>query len=178
MRQDAPLFEGLGGCGFAGCAVGRPSGNLHLAGGAFGAGSRRADRNGRPVGQAVLRQDMEHCRRPCCRPRRPSGAGFGEPLGRLRRWSRAGRSSCATSTCWMRPSQTAPADTQFFCSNASGTLTVTITMHALPPGRYAVVLADAVGAPLAGQLGIILAWDRPAWRLAGAFSAAGNLRRA
>jgi hypothetical protein len=62
---------------------------------------------------------------------------------------------------------TAVADAQFFCSNASGTLTVTITMHALPPGRYAVVLADAVGAPLAGQIGLILAWDGAAWRLAG-----------
>jgi hypothetical protein len=61
----------------------------------------------------------------------------------------------------------APADTQFFCSNASGTLTVTITMHALPPGRYAVVLADAAGASLSGQLGLILAWDGSAWRLAG-----------
>jgi hypothetical protein len=64
-------------------------------------------------------------------------------------------------------SQTAVADTQFFCSNASGTLTVTITMHALPPGRYAVLLADALGSPLGGQLGIILAWDGTAWRLAG-----------
>jgi hypothetical protein len=63
--------------------------------------------------------------------------------------------------------QVAPADTQFFCSNATGTLTVTINMHALPPGRYAVVLADAAGAPLAGQLGIILAWDGSGWRLAG-----------
>jgi hypothetical protein len=62
---------------------------------------------------------------------------------------------------------TATADTQFFCSNSSGTLTVTIAMHALPPGRYAVVLADAAGAPLAGQLGLILAWDGSAWRLAG-----------
>ena len=64
-------------------------------------------------------------------------------------------------------SQTATTDTQFFCSNSAGTLTVTITMHALPPGRYAVVLADATGAPLAGQIGIILAWDGSAWRLAG-----------
>jgi hypothetical protein len=44
-------------------------------------------------------------------------------------------------------------------------------MQALPPGRYAVVLADAAGAPLAGQMGIILAWDPtgsvPAWKLAG-----------
>lgn len=65
--------------------------------------------------------------------------------------------------------QTAPADTQFFCSNSSGSLTVTITMSALPPGRYAVILADAVGAPLAGQMGLVLAWDGAAteWKLAG-----------
>lgn len=68
-------------------------------------------------------------------------------------------------------SMTAAADTQFFCSNQTGSLTVTITMRALPPGRYAVVLADAAGAPLGGQLGLILAWDptgtTPAWKLAG-----------
>jgi hypothetical protein len=64
-------------------------------------------------------------------------------------------------------SQTAVTDTQFFCSNSSGTLTVTIAMHALPPGRYAVILADTIGAPLIGQLGLILAWDGSSWRLAG-----------
>jgi hypothetical protein len=65
--------------------------------------------------------------------------------------------------------QTAPMDTQFFCSNAAGSLTVTISMSALPPGRYAVVLADTVGAPLAGQIGLVLAWDGAAvaWKLAG-----------
>jgi len=66
--------------------------------------------------------------------------------------------------------QTATADTQFFCSNSSGSLTVTITMHALPPGRYAVVLADSAGATLSGQIGLILAWDTtstPAWKLGG-----------
>lgn len=65
--------------------------------------------------------------------------------------------------------QTATMDTQFFCTNASSTLTVTINMNALPPGRYAVVLADAVGAPQAGQVGLILAWDGAAkeWKLAG-----------
>lgn len=62
---------------------------------------------------------------------------------------------------------TAPADTQFFCSSANGNLTVTINMHALPPGRYAIALADAAGARLAGQLGIVLAWDGASWRLAG-----------
>jgi hypothetical protein len=79
-------------------------------------------------------------------------------------------------------SLTAPADTQFFCSNASGSLTVTLTMRALPPGRYAVVLADAAGtaptsgtqaaaAAQSGQLALILAWDGsgPAagWKLGG-----------
>jgi hypothetical protein len=65
--------------------------------------------------------------------------------------------------------QTAAQDTQFFCSNASGSLTVTITMSALPPGRYVVALADAQGAPEAGQMGVVLAWDGAAvaWKLAG-----------
>jgi len=67
--------------------------------------------------------------------------------------------------------QTATADTQFFCSNATGSLTVTMNMRALPPGKYAVVLADAVGSPLAGQIGLVLALDTtgtvPAWKLAG-----------
>jgi hypothetical protein len=64
----------------------------------------------------------------------------------------------------------AAADTQFFCSNATGSLTVTITLQALPPGRYAVVLADDAGSPLGGQIGLILAWDptgAAAWKLAG-----------
>ena len=63
----------------------------------------------------------------------------------------------------------APADTQFFCTSASGALTVTLTMRALPPGRYAVVLADAIGTPYAGQLGIILVWNGAAsgWKLGG-----------
>jgi len=66
-------------------------------------------------------------------------------------------------------SLSAPADTQFFCSDLTGALTVTLMMRGLPPGRYAVVLADAVGAPLAGQLGFILGWYKaaPAWRLGG-----------
>jgi hypothetical protein len=67
--------------------------------------------------------------------------------------------------------QNAPIDTQFFCSNASGSLTVTITMRSLPPGRYAVVLADAAGAPQGGQIGLIFVWDStssmPRWTLGG-----------
>lgn len=66
---------------------------------------------------------------------------------------------------------TAAADQQFFCSNASGSLTVTLTMRQLPPGKYAVVLADAAGAKLAGKMGLVLVWDStgnmPAWKLGG-----------
>jgi hypothetical protein len=65
---------------------------------------------------------------------------------------------------------TAPADSQFFCSDSTGSLTVTLTMRSLPPGRYAVVLADAAGAPLAGQLGFILGSAPQGWKLGG-FSA-------
>ncbi|MGB8261559.1 MAG: hypothetical protein WCE75_14455 [Terracidiphilus sp.] len=64
----------------------------------------------------------------------------------------------------------AVGDAQFFCSNASGSMTVTLNLPALPPGRYAVVLADAAGSPLAGQMGFILVWDAtgaPGWKLGG-----------
>jgi hypothetical protein len=70
-------------------------------------------------------------------------------------------------------SLTAPSDTQFFCSNTTGSMTVTISMHALPPGKYALILSDAAGATLAGQMGFILVWDTtgtPGWKLGG-FSA-------
>jgi hypothetical protein len=67
--------------------------------------------------------------------------------------------------------QTETTDDQFFCSNASGSLTVTVSMHALPPGKYAVVLADAAGAPLGGHIGLIAVWDptgaNPSWKLGG-----------
>lgn len=71
-------------------------------------------------------------------------------------------------------SLTAPEDTQFFCSDSTGSLTVTINMRSLPPGRYAVVLADAAGAPQAGQLGFILGWTAQGWRLGGLFARPGD----
>jgi hypothetical protein len=62
----------------------------------------------------------------------------------------------------------APADTQFFCTNGNGSLTVTLTMRALPPGRYAVVLVESAGAPLGGRLAFILVWDAASgWKLGG-----------
>ena len=76
-------------------------------------------------------------------------------------------------------SQTATTDTQFFCSNASGSLTVTVNMHALPPGKYAVLLANAAGATLGGQIGLVLVWDptgsTPGWKLGGVSVRQGSI---
>jgi len=72
-------------------------------------------------------------------------------------------------------SQTTPEDIQFFCSSSNGSTTVTISMHALPPGRYAVVLADVPGSQLAGQVCFILGWEANTWKLGGAFIRPGML---
>ncbi len=72
--------------------------------------------------------------------------------------------------------QSAPADTEFFCTDTSGTLNVSISMHALPPGKYAVVLADSNGSKQSGQLGLILAWGGASsgWKLAGLAARPGS----
>lgn len=63
---------------------------------------------------------------------------------------------------------TAPADTQFFCSSAGGSMTVTVSMRALPPGRYGLVLADAPGSALSAQMGFVLVWQAGlGWKLGG-----------
>lgn len=76
-------------------------------------------------------------------------------------------------------SQTSTADVQFFCSNQSGSLTVTINMHALPPGKYALLLGDAAGALMGGQVGVILVWDptasTPGWKLGGVSVRQGSI---
>ena len=76
--------------------------------------------------------------------------------------------SCSASICWTRARRRQPRILKFFCSNASGSMTVTASMRALPPGKYAIALAEAV-ALLDGQLGIILAWggNTDGWKLAG-----------
>lgn len=76
-------------------------------------------------------------------------------------------------------SQTVTTDVQFFCSNQSGSLTVTINMHALPPGKYALLLGSAAGAQMAGQVGVILVWDptasTPGWKLGGVSIRQGSI---
>ncbi len=61
----------------------------------------------------------------------------------------------------------ATSDMQAFCSSSTGNLTVTITLPGLPPGIYAVILADAVGGKFAGQVGLILAVENGMWKLGG-----------
>jgi hypothetical protein len=73
-------------------------------------------------------------------------------------------------------SNTAPADAQFFCSNADGSMTVTITLGNLPPGKFAVVQSYVMGSTAAGgppaivaQITFILGLDGNAWKLGGLF---------
>jgi hypothetical protein len=70
--------------------------------------------------------------------------------------------------------QKTPQDTEFFCTNPENTLTVTVNLHNLPPGRYALVLGDFLKAPLAGQLALILA-DSQGWKVGGLFVREGAL---
>jgi hypothetical protein len=72
----------------------------------------------------------------------------------------------------------APADTQFFCTNSDSAATMTITLRSLPAGRYALLIGDYEGAPLAGQLALILGTDATAngnWKLGGLFVREGAL---
>lgn len=78
---------------------------------------------------------------------------------------------------------TSPSDTQFFCSNSNGSLTVTISMRSLPPGKYALILAYVMGAAGSGatagsvsaQLAFILGLDGNAWKIGGVFLRPGML---
>jgi hypothetical protein len=65
-----------------------------------------------------------------------------------------------------------PADTEFFCTHADSAATITITLRNLPTGRYALLIGDFEGAPLAGQMALILGTDTTAtgkWKLGGLF---------
>ncbi len=73
----------------------------------------------------------------------------------------------------------ATADAQFFCTNADNSMTVTVNLRSLPPGRYAVLIGDFTGSPLAGQLALILGTDKTptgsTWKLGGIFAREGIL---
>ncbi len=72
----------------------------------------------------------------------------------------------------------ATGDTQFFCTNTDSSVTVTMNLRNLPPGRYALVIGDYPGAALAGQLGLLLGQDATQnnrWKLGGIFAREGAL---
>jgi len=68
----------------------------------------------------------------------------------------------------------ATSDTQFFCTNSDSSMTVTINLRSLPPGKYTLEIADYDGAPLAGQLAMILGYEG-GWKLGGLFAREGAL---
>ena len=71
-----------------------------------------------------------------------------------------------------------PQDSQFFCTNTDNSLTVTVNLRSLPPGKYALVIGDFPGSQLAGQLALILGSDSSAggaWKLGGIFAREGAI---
>jgi hypothetical protein len=71
-----------------------------------------------------------------------------------------------------------PEDTQFFCTNSDSSVTITISLRSLPAGRYALLIGDYEGAPMAGQIALILGADASAggkWKLGGLFVREGAL---
>ena len=139
---------------------------------------------GQQLGNAVIQQDFNSLQGTLL-PRRRAAVGrhSGGRSSRAHRMSKAARSSCNALYLLDATSLTAPADAQFFCSNANGSLTVTVSMRSLPPGKYAVILAyilggSAPGQPpnaTVGQLGFILGLDGNAWKLGGVFLRPGTL---
>jgi hypothetical protein len=66
----------------------------------------------------------------------------------------------------------APSDAQFFCTNTESSVTMTVSLRSLPAGKYALLIGDYEGAPMAGQIALILGTDATAngnWKLGGLF---------
>lgn len=126
---------------------------------------------GEHVGQAVLLQDMTALRADLLSTVSDQWEGIQNEAQQGAPLLKNGHLQLRNVYLLDSSSGTATADTQFFCSNATGSLTVTVTMRALPPGRYALVLAEAPGSAMNAQMGMVLVWDTtgavPAWKLGG-----------
>jgi hypothetical protein len=128
---------------------------------------------GEQLSEAVLRQDTSALQTVLLPAVSGQWEGIREAVEQAAPLVKGGKAQLRNVYVLDASTLTAPSDTQFFCSNANGSMTVTISMHALPPGKYALVLSDAVGAPMAGQMGFVLVWDTAGasgWKLGG-FSA-------
>jgi hypothetical protein len=121
------------------------------------------------ITQAIVSQDLVSLKADLLPSEASAWEGISGAAGQAQSLTQGGQIQIQSVYLLDAANQAAPADTEFFCSNSSGSLTVTVTMRNLPPGRYAVILANATGSPLGGQLGLVLAWDgsSSAWRLAG-----------
>jgi hypothetical protein len=125
------------------------------------------------LSEAVARGDYSTLLTALLPAEKPAWAGIRDAVEQAGPLMKGGQAQLRNVYLMDATNLAAPADTQFFCSNKDGSLTVTIGMHALPPGRYALVLADAAGAALGGQWGMMLAWDgggsgvESGWKLAG-----------
>ncbi len=123
------------------------------------------------LAQAVLRQDYSTLQSALLPSLSQDWAGIRSAVDDGAQLVRGGQIQLRNLYLLDSSSANAPSDVQFFCSDTTGSLTVTVTMRALPPGRYALVLVDAAGAPLGGQMGFVLVWDQtgaaPAWKLGG-----------
>jgi hypothetical protein len=128
---------------------------------------------GEQLSEAVLRQDTSALQTVLLPAVSGQWEGIREAVEQAAPLVKGGKAQLRNVYVLDASTLTAPSDTQFFCSNANGSMTVTISMHALPPGKYALVLSDAAGAALAGQMGFVLVWDTAGasgWKLGG-FSA-------
>jgi hypothetical protein len=128
---------------------------------------------GEQLSEAVLRQDTSALQTVLLPAVSGQWEGIREAVEQAAPLVKGGKAQLRNVYVLDASTLTAPSDTQFFCSNANGSMTVTISMHALPPGKYALVLSDAAGAPMAGQMGFVLVWDTAGasgWKLGG-FSA-------
>jgi hypothetical protein len=123
------------------------------------------------VGQAVLQQDMTALHADLLQAVADQWDGIQNEAQQGAPLVKNGHLQLRNAYLLDATSNTSVADTQFFCSNATGSLTVTVTMRALPPGRYALVIADVPGSATNAQIGVVLVWDAtgaaPGWKLGG-----------
>lgn len=138
---------------------------------------------GRQLGNAVIRQDLTSIQNTLLPAVAQQWEGIRGVIEQGAAYVKGGQVQLTALYQLDATSLTSPADTQFFCSNANGSLTVTVSMRSLPPGKYAVILAYVMGSPgpgqppsaTVGQLGIILGLDGNAWKVGGVFLRPGML---
>jgi len=138
---------------------------------------------GQQLGNAVIQQDFSSIQGTLLPAVAQQWEGIREVIEQGGAYTKGGQVQLNALYLLDATSLTAPADTQFFCSNANGSMTVTVSMPSLPPGKYAVILAYVLGAatpgqsPSAtvGQLGFILGLEGNSWKLGGVFLRPGVL---